>query len=85
MHCDGKLRNGAGDESAERGYGKKIKRDGKKERRERRDDFFFLTPTVKGEAGRRGRYRPGINRDQNRVTEKRERTAAAAAAAASSR
>lgn len=27
---------------------------------------------MKREAGRRGRYRPGINQDQNRVTEKRE-------------
>lgn len=41
MHCDGKLRNGAGMRAQSGAYGKKIKRDGKKEKRERRDDYFF--------------------------------------------
>lgn len=52
-----------------------MKRDGKREK----EGAGFSTPTMAGEAGRQGRYRPGINQDQNRVTEKRERTAAAAA------
>lgn len=85
MQFDTKLRNrgseggrgGGGEEetqSCQRRYGK-MKREGEEERKE----SWFLTSAMKAEAGsRRGRYRPGINRDQNGVTEKRERTAAAA-------
>lgn len=45
----------------------------KDDERRRRGRGRGRESTVKGEAGRRGRYRPGIKQDHNRVTEEKER------------
>lgn len=50
-----------------------------KRKTERKSAVFLFHFNNEREAGRRGCYRPGINQDQNRVTERRERTAAAGA------